>query len=192
MTYLRVIPRDLFNEASLLKCLGALWIALENKPGVRITHDSRPFDIRQDEADGSIYAENVRLVIAERLFDHRRPLNSREPWPLWVRPAFDPDVDDIAVFDQDGALSGDFIALLGWPTPMRHRCATCGTVDGHVPPDCPENQPPDDPLPEGVFERDGTLMFTCRACDQDVPLECDLDEYDPAVAYCGGSPRCLP
>ncbi len=48
------------------------------------------------------------------------------------------------------------------------------------------------PLPEGVFERDGTLMFTCRACDQDVPLEVDLSEFDPDVAYCGGSPRCLP
>lgn len=29
-------------------------------------------------------------------------------------------------------------------TPMRHRCETCGTVDGHVPPDCPENIAPDD------------------------------------------------
>lgn len=51
---------------------------------------------------------------------------------------------------------------------------------------------PCDEWPEGVFERDGKLMFVCRSCDQAVPLECDLTEYDPEVAYCGGSPRCLP
>ncbi len=33
MTYKRVIPRDLFNEANLLKCYGALWIALDNARG---------------------------------------------------------------------------------------------------------------------------------------------------------------
>jgi hypothetical protein len=48
------------------------------------------------------------------------------------------------------------------------------------------------PLPDGVFERGGALMFHCRSCGEAFPLECDLAEYDPDVAYCGGSPRCLP
>lgn len=112
MTYRRVIPRDLFNEANLLKCLGALWIALENADGVRFDHDDRPFLIHQDEADGSTYVVNVRLIIAGRPFDHRRPLNSREPWPLYVRPVGDPDAEDIAVFDEAGVLSADFRALM--------------------------------------------------------------------------------
>jgi hypothetical protein len=30
MGYTRVIPRDLFNEANLLKCIGGLYIALEH------------------------------------------------------------------------------------------------------------------------------------------------------------------
>lgn len=46
--------------------------------------------------------------------------------------------------------------------------------------------------PEGVWERDGQLVFECRACGGTFPLECDLGEYDPEVAYCGGNPRCLP
>lgn len=47
-------------------------------------------------------------------------------------------------------------------------------------------------LPEGVFELGGKMMFTCRTCDQAVELHCDLSEFDPEMAYCGGSPRCLP
>lgn len=76
-------------------------------------------------------------------------------------------------------------------TPMRHRCETCHTVDGHMP-GCAENVPPEDPLPDGVFEHDGKLFYTCLSCGARTPLECDLDEFDPEVAYCGGSPRCLP
>lgn len=49
-----------------------------------------------------------------------------------------------------------------------------------------------DELPEGVFETDGKLMFVCRACDQTVELICDVEEFDPEMAYCGGSPWCLP
>lgn len=75
--------------------------------------------------------------------------------------------------------------------PMAHRCETCGVKDSHAV-GCPENDPPDE-LPDGLFDdRDGRIYYTCRGCDQSVPLECDLDEFDPAVAYCGGSPRCLP
>lgn len=76
-------------------------------------------------------------------------------------------------------------------TPMRYRCETCGTVDGHMP-GCAENISPDDQFPDGIFEVDGRLMFTCLSCEQAVLLECDLDDFDPDVAYCGGSPRCLP
>ena len=51
---------------------------------------------------------------------------------------------------------------------------------------------PEDEWPDGVWERDGQMMFQCRSCGEAFPLECDLAEYDPEVAYCGGSPRCLP
>ena len=64
------------------------------------------------------------------------------------------------------------------PPPMR------GRIIAYSPP------PPE--LPEGLWERDGRLFYECRVCDRAVELECEPDELDPEVAYCGGSPRCLP
>lgn len=31
--YIRVVPRDLFNEGDLLKCYGRLWILLDERRG---------------------------------------------------------------------------------------------------------------------------------------------------------------
>lgn len=48
-------------------------------------------------------------------------------------------------------------------------------------------------LPDGLLELPGGgLAYTCKGCDQTVPLEVDVAEFAPDVAYCGGSPRCLP
>lgn len=108
MAYSRVIPRDLFNEADLLKCLGALWIATERLPAVDIEHDGGAFLIEQDEADGSLRCANVTLRLFEyevRLF---RPLNSRQPFPLY---AMDGD-DAVRVFTDGGALSQDFLSMV--------------------------------------------------------------------------------
>lgn len=77
MSYNRVIPRDLFNESSLLKCLGRLYICLENTPGhaAELQQVGREFDIRQSDDDGSIYAAGAaddrqaftRLYVANRI-----------------------------------------------------------------------------------------------------------------------------
>lgn len=66
------------------------------------------------------------------------------------------------------------------PAPMRGRMVC------YVPP------APAVELPEGVWDRAGRLFYTCLSCQQAVELHCEPDEFDPAVAYCGGSPRCLP
>jgi hypothetical protein len=113
MTYRRVIPRDLFNEASLLKCLGHISILTEPWENVSIVHTGSAFNILQDPRDGSIRCGNICLIISGVAYDHSRPLNSREPWPLWIRPHMDPDADDIAVFDDDGTLSSEMRELLG-------------------------------------------------------------------------------
>lgn len=109
MNYMRVIPRDLFNEANLLKCWGQLWLALENRTDrVAIEHDGEAFDIVQDMGTGSITVQNLSLIVHGRRRAVFRPLNSREPWPLWVWA----DEDDIRVFDDDGTLSADFLAFI--------------------------------------------------------------------------------
>ncbi len=62
MAYLRVIPRDLFNEGNLLKCLGRIYINLESLPGIsaELVETGGPFHIEQNEDDGSIYVRIAR------------------------------------------------------------------------------------------------------------------------------------
>lgn len=115
MTYKREIPRDLFNEANLLKCLGQLALIAHdtNRAGFRLTHREGGFIICQDPADGAIYCPTVHIFIGQEPFIHRRPLNSREPWPLYVEPlAMSGLGDETEVFDDEGNLSPDFRKLI--------------------------------------------------------------------------------
>jgi hypothetical protein len=116
MSYLRVIPRDLFNEADLLKCCGRLWIALDETAGHAAVLDyaegaeGEAFDVRQDPSSGDISVANVVLTVAgapRRLY---RPLNSRQRWPLWC--ADEDGGAEMRVFADDGTLSDEFLALI--------------------------------------------------------------------------------
>lgn len=109
MGYTRVIPRDLFNEANLLKCMGGLYIALEHVEGrASLWPESVPkFDIDQN-VDGATYVRNLFLVVDGNKYSLIRPLNSRSPWPLYVET----DEDQIEVFNDNGTLSPDFIAFI--------------------------------------------------------------------------------
>lgn len=112
VAYQRVIPRDLFNEANLLKCYGQLYLLLEAHigHGVQLGYTGAPFRIEQNPADGSLTITNVILTINRSVVPLMRPLNSREPWPLY---AFDANNEvDIAVFTDDGKLTDEFQALL--------------------------------------------------------------------------------
>lgn len=106
---IRVIPRDLFNDANLLKCLGTLWIKLENlrDHDAKLEEDGQPFDIQQSEADGSTECVNVVFMRRGERFRLFRPLNSRELWPLWVETI----EEDFPVFT-DGELSPEFIEFV--------------------------------------------------------------------------------
>src|SRR5690348_1131275 len=113
MTYTRVIPRDLFNEANLLKCLGRLWILLDETRGhvAKLGEEEQMpgvgFDIWQDDASGQIYCSNVPFTVRGQRFDLMRPLNSRNQWPLYM---IDPmgEHEEISVFTEDGWLTSDF------------------------------------------------------------------------------------
>jgi len=114
MTYLRVIPRDLFNEANLLKCHGQLYLNIEtlNLPGVELVHeyDDEPFDIAMDPNDGSLMLLNVRLWVHGEPHILFRPLNSREPWPLYLDGTEAPE--PIAVFTDTGKFTAEFESFL--------------------------------------------------------------------------------
>jgi hypothetical protein len=108
--YYRVIPRDLFNEANLLKCYGQIYLNLErlNLPGVELVHDDEAFDIEQSCDDGSTFIVNVALMVRGFHAPLFRPLNSRDAWPLYMAT----DEDDIAVFNDDGAFSEEMLRFL--------------------------------------------------------------------------------
>lgn len=125
MTYSRVIPRDLFNEASLLKCLGRLFIALENakqhaaimgdgaKHGALDDYSGEPFDIAMDESTGAIRVANLPFYVRGQRFLLQRPLNSREEWPLYVECDLDDDFEEIEVFTAEGDLTPDMRQFIG-------------------------------------------------------------------------------
>lgn len=114
MSYQRVIPRDLFNEASLLKMYGALYIALENRNGdARFSQEDMPsFEIIQRDEDGAIFVANLDLIVKGASYRLIRPLNSRQPWPLYAENRDDPNAEPVAVFNDGGALSVDMLTLL--------------------------------------------------------------------------------
>lgn len=109
MSYPRVIPRDLFNEANLLKCYGQIFINLETAdlPHVELVHDDDTFDVEQDESDGSLFISNVVLKVRGEPRELRRPMNSRNPWPL-ILVDRDEEVD-IPVFNDDGSFTEDIL-----------------------------------------------------------------------------------
>jgi hypothetical protein len=111
MSYRREIPRDLFNEASLLKCYGRIYINLEtaNLPHVELVHDGAAFDIQQDFGSGNLYVANVQLKVNGKACRLSRPLNSRETWPLYL---VDDNDDEIDVFAEDGSFSSEMLAFL--------------------------------------------------------------------------------
>lgn len=110
--YTRVIPRDLFNEASLLKCLGRLWIVTEGYNNFLMLHTGQDFKVYQNMEDGSIYVSNITVFINNTSYNHYRPLNARDDWPLYLLARADMDADAIPVFDDDGNLSAEMQALL--------------------------------------------------------------------------------
>jgi hypothetical protein len=99
-SYTRVIPRDLFNEGSLLNCLGKMWVLLDKRAigrSVTLEHDGKPFDIDQNENDGSISVRNVEFCVNGKPFGLFRPLNARSHLSLYVYTG----TDDIRVFDEE-------------------------------------------------------------------------------------------
>ena len=84
MNYVRVIPRDLFNESKLLKCLGQLQLYIHdnNRMGFKVEFDGEPFDICQNVHDGSIYVRNYQVYLNNDLVTLYHPLNAKGPYPM--------------------------------------------------------------------------------------------------------------
>jgi hypothetical protein len=118
MPYKRVLPRDLFNESKLLKCLGQLALILHDygrRYPLRLEHErpSRGFMIERDPADGGLYCVNLNLYHRDgRRIELSTNYNSKSPYPLF----FILEDESGAVFTDDGKFDQDFLDALGVPS----------------------------------------------------------------------------
>jgi hypothetical protein len=120
--YNRVIPRDLFNESKLLKCLGQLALLLHN--GVpwplRIEYEDDGFVIDQNPATGGFYCRTLTLYCNIKPIWLESSLNSKDAYPL--------EFDEATlgrVFDDDGQFSAEFKEFLdNLQTERRSTCST--------------------------------------------------------------------
>lgn len=106
MTYIRVLPRDLFNEAKLLKCIGKLTLLIEDGklPWLKYHYDGEGFVILQNFSDGSIFIGNIEFYSEHDGSDvgvhFYTPLNDRADWPLMMRI----HNEEFYVFQKNGEL----------------------------------------------------------------------------------------
>ena len=112
MTYRRVIPRDLFNESNLLKCVGKLCIELEKigyENELLFDEDEATyFQVRQEIHSGWTYMQNIYFVWDNVRYGLVRPLNSRDTWPLYLSARALED-GPMQLFDEAGKLTDEFL-----------------------------------------------------------------------------------
>jgi hypothetical protein len=108
MSYKRVIPRDFFNEAKLLKCLGHFEICvLDRKCGgldIQTELDGDTFEIRQNESDGSLYCANYLATLNGERLHLFTAYNDKSEYPFWCE--YRGDV--YLVFDKNGKFLPNF------------------------------------------------------------------------------------
>ncbi len=105
MSFKRVIPRDFFNTAKLLKCLGRFeLLRVDKNLPFRVDFDNKAFEIHQDDSDGSLYCSNYKVYLNEMELHLKIPYNSKNPWPL---EASYKD-GDYYIFDDDGNFMPNF------------------------------------------------------------------------------------
>lgn len=114
MSYQRVIPRDLFNESKLLKCLGQLSLLIHDgqtsRWQLRFEHDGDQFAIELDGMNGGLVCTNVMLYLGSHEIGLYSRYNSKAPFPLCFYD--ESDGTDGDVFNDDGSLSQEFTDYL--------------------------------------------------------------------------------
>ncbi len=115
MNYQRVIPRDLFNESKLLKCLGQLAVMIHDGRLLGVTveiieeYEYPGFRINQNQSSGRLFCDSLRFETSKgQGLYFSLPYNSRDPYPLIL----DGPDDDVYVFDDAGNLTQVFIAFI--------------------------------------------------------------------------------
>lgn len=108
-TYLRVMPRDLFNESNLLKCWG--FLVLECMDGIypELSYDdiSGRFIVERDDTVYGFYLSNVSLYINGVPFRPFVPVNSRDKNPFYIESE-ETEWESLRIIDDNGKLTAEF------------------------------------------------------------------------------------
>lgn len=110
--YNRVIPRDFFNEAKLLKCMGLLSLKildgqLPDGLKIEIEESGEPFDIQLTE-DGSLFVANYQVLVNDVPVIMGTAYNSKSNYPL--NCIF--NYEEIRVFDETGNFTEEFVSFI--------------------------------------------------------------------------------
>ena len=107
--YQRVIPRDLFNESKLLKCLGQLALMIHEGVAprcLRSVNSGREFRIDQRLACGGLYvASGLNFRVGANVLELYTTYNSKESYPLLCNA----NDEEIEVFHPHGTLTIEFV-----------------------------------------------------------------------------------
>lgn len=111
MKHTRVLPRDLFNDAKLIKCMGQLSLLIHDGKlpvGFALEHDDddeKGFVVEFDQDHNHLFCSNLRLFYYDNMINLFIPYNSRENYPLccWIDSAV------MGVLSEDGSLDPGFV-----------------------------------------------------------------------------------
>lgn len=118
-SYIRVIPRDLFNEAKLLKCMGQLVLLIIDNmgpDGLTFKHDGEPFKIVLFE-DGHLNIWNLHFDLKGIMVIFKTNYNSKSNYPLLCQH----DSCDYLVFEDNGEFTEEFKQFCKEFKPYRKR-----------------------------------------------------------------------
>lgn len=111
MSHNRVIPRDFFNEAKLLKCMGQFQLCVHDRTTngvpIAVDFDGEPFQIHQDPLTGNLSVLNYNAFINETLTILYIPYKSKENYPLIANY----NNEEYYVFDEQGKFMPTFGVL---------------------------------------------------------------------------------
>lgn len=111
--YNRVIPRDLFNEAKLLKCMGHLCLKIhDHMTPIVMEIDEEQEDGEPIEAfniglmdEGYLAIDNLYIRIKDRPYLFKTQYNSKANFPLFIQD----DDCEYRVFDERGEWDSEFL-----------------------------------------------------------------------------------
>ena len=107
INYQRVLPRDLFNEAKLLKCMGRLTLLIHDRQTpvkMDFEENGEPFIIDL-MIDGSLTITNLKIFINGEKYLFKTTINCKSNYPLFLYR----DLVEYLVFDEAGKFDNDFI-----------------------------------------------------------------------------------